>query len=76
MSAGRNGRIPPTHIVQFICTLPNDRCRYNRVGHAWINPLYLWDNDQKYPNSDLSIDDMYEFQNEASLLESSFILII
>eukprot|EP00959_Pyramimonas_sp_CCMP1952_P077223 1614207-Pyramimonas_sp.AAC.1 len=26
MSAGRNGRIPPTHIAQLIGVLPNDKC--------------------------------------------------
>eukprot|EP00959_Pyramimonas_sp_CCMP1952_P450809 9438593-Pyramimonas_sp.AAC.1 len=69
MSAGRNGRIPPTRIVQLIGIHPNGKCRYNRVGHAWINPLYLRHNDQEYPNSDLSIGDMYEFQSDESLLE-------
>eukprot|EP00959_Pyramimonas_sp_CCMP1952_P458615 9476914-Pyramimonas_sp.AAC.1 len=69
MSAGRNGRIPLTHIVQFIGILPNDKCRYNRMGHAWTNPLCLWGNDQKYRRSDLSIDDMYEFQDDSSSLK-------
>eukprot|EP00959_Pyramimonas_sp_CCMP1952_P117497 2456083-Pyramimonas_sp.AAC.1 len=67
--AGRNGRIPPTHIVQLLDILPNDKCRYSRAGHGWVNPLYLWDNDQKYRRNDLSIDDMCEFQSDASSLE-------
>eukprot|EP00959_Pyramimonas_sp_CCMP1952_P388961 8149715-Pyramimonas_sp.AAC.1 len=72
MSAGLNGRMSSTRIAQLIGILPSDKCRYNRVGHVWTTPLYLWDNDQKYPNSDLSIDDMYEFQNDASSLKDWF----
>eukprot|EP00959_Pyramimonas_sp_CCMP1952_P312914 6549930-Pyramimonas_sp.AAC.1 len=59
MLAGRNGGILPTHIVLFIGILPNDKCWCNRVGHVWINPMYLWDSDPKCQRSDLSIDDMH-----------------
>eukprot|EP00959_Pyramimonas_sp_CCMP1952_P423170 8864293-Pyramimonas_sp.AAC.2 len=69
MSAGRGGRIPPTHIVQLIGIPPDEYCRCNRVGHAWINPLYLWDNNEQYPCSDLSIERMYEIRNDASSLK-------
>eukprot|EP00959_Pyramimonas_sp_CCMP1952_P364914 7641517-Pyramimonas_sp.AAC.1 len=69
MSAGRNGRIAPTHIFQLIGILPNDKCTYNRVKHAWINPLYMWDNAQKYMNSDRSLDELHEFRNDASSLK-------
>eukprot|EP00959_Pyramimonas_sp_CCMP1952_P385436 8077797-Pyramimonas_sp.AAC.1 len=47
MTAGNKGRIPPSHIVQVIGILPNKtQCRHDRVGHVWINPLYIKDNEQ------------------------------
>eukprot|EP00959_Pyramimonas_sp_CCMP1952_P319660 6688765-Pyramimonas_sp.AAC.1 len=41
MSAGRDGRIPPTHIAPLIGILPNRICMYNRVGQIWVNPFIL-----------------------------------
>eukprot|EP00959_Pyramimonas_sp_CCMP1952_P112947 2361077-Pyramimonas_sp.AAC.1 len=35
--------------------------------------MYLWDNDHKYLSSDLSIDDMYGSQNDASSSKYLFI---
>eukprot|EP00959_Pyramimonas_sp_CCMP1952_P291901 6105209-Pyramimonas_sp.AAC.1 len=72
MSAGQNGSIPPIHIVQLVGILPNDQCRYNRVGYVWLNPLCLRDNYHKYMSSGLSIQDMYESRNDASSLKDSF----
>eukprot|EP00959_Pyramimonas_sp_CCMP1952_P071046 1483243-Pyramimonas_sp.AAC.2 len=72
MSAGRDSRIPPTHIVQLIGILPDEQCRYNRVGQVWINPMYLWDTNQQLPCSDLSVQKMYMFRNDASSLKDLF----
>eukprot|EP00959_Pyramimonas_sp_CCMP1952_P212958 4455839-Pyramimonas_sp.AAC.1 len=37
MTAGRNGRIPQSHIVQLIGILPiSTQCAHDRVGQAWL----------------------------------------
>eukprot|EP00959_Pyramimonas_sp_CCMP1952_P321422 6726024-Pyramimonas_sp.AAC.2 len=66
MTAGRKGIPPPTHIVQLIGILPNtNQCRYHRVGHAWVNPLYMWDNERRN-RRDATLDDLCEIPNDAS----------
>eukprot|EP00959_Pyramimonas_sp_CCMP1952_P429533 8995724-Pyramimonas_sp.AAC.1 len=71
MTAGRNGRIPPTHIAQSIGILPNHMCKYNSVGQIWINSVYLKDDNQPYTGT--GIDDMYETRNDASSSRNRFI---
>eukprot|EP00959_Pyramimonas_sp_CCMP1952_P111794 2338372-Pyramimonas_sp.AAC.1 len=71
MTAGRNGRIPPTHIVQLIGILPNRTCQHRRVGQIWVNPLYLKGDNQ--PCTSTRLDDMYEIRNDASALRTWFI---
>eukprot|EP00959_Pyramimonas_sp_CCMP1952_P104864 2191901-Pyramimonas_sp.AAC.1 len=34
MTAGRDGRIPPTHIAQLIGILPGYNCQSNRLGQV------------------------------------------
>eukprot|EP00959_Pyramimonas_sp_CCMP1952_P086523 1809829-Pyramimonas_sp.AAC.1 len=63
MTAGWNGRIPPTHIVQLIGILPCYTCQCNRVGQR--------DSNQPYPSG--KIEDMYEIRNDASSLKEWFI---
>eukprot|EP00959_Pyramimonas_sp_CCMP1952_P453332 9468061-Pyramimonas_sp.AAC.1 len=43
MTAGRNGRILPTHIAQLIGILPSRSCLHNRVEQTWVNPSYFRD---------------------------------
>eukprot|EP00959_Pyramimonas_sp_CCMP1952_P068711 1434190-Pyramimonas_sp.AAC.1 len=71
MTAGRHGRIPPTHIVQLIGILPEYHRQYNRVGQIWINPVLLEEDNQKYTST--RIDEMYEIRNDASSLNNWFI---
>eukprot|EP00959_Pyramimonas_sp_CCMP1952_P404918 8486367-Pyramimonas_sp.AAC.1 len=67
--AGRSGVLPPTHIVQLIGILPNsDQCKYSRVGHAWVNPLYMWDNERRNLR-DVTLGDLHEIPNYASSLK-------
>eukprot|EP00959_Pyramimonas_sp_CCMP1952_P182400 3814002-Pyramimonas_sp.AAC.1 len=71
MTAGRNGRVPPTHIVQLIGMLPSYTCQCSRAGQVWVNSLYSRDSDQ--PHSSGKIEDMYEIRNDASFLKERFI---
>eukprot|EP00959_Pyramimonas_sp_CCMP1952_P216692 4531762-Pyramimonas_sp.AAC.1 len=73
MSAGRGGRIPPTHIVQLIGILPNHNCMYNRAGQIWVDPLYLRDSHQPYQGGNFSIEKIYEYRNDASALKCWFL---
>eukprot|EP00959_Pyramimonas_sp_CCMP1952_P228502 4777244-Pyramimonas_sp.AAC.1 len=59
VTAGRNGRIPPIHIVQLIGTLPSHICQCNRVGQ---------DDNQQYTRT--RIDELYEIRNDASSLKN------
>eukprot|EP00959_Pyramimonas_sp_CCMP1952_P060118 1256262-Pyramimonas_sp.AAC.1 len=72
MSAGRGGRIPPTHIVQLIGILPSHDCRCNRVGQIWANPLYLRDSNRPYHGGNISTGKMYGYRNDASCLKYWF----
>eukprot|EP00959_Pyramimonas_sp_CCMP1952_P068441 1428297-Pyramimonas_sp.AAC.1 len=71
MTAGRHGRIPPTHIAQLIGILPGYNRQYNRVGQIWVNPLQLKDDNQKYTST--SSDEMYEVRNDASSFKNWFV---
>eukprot|EP00959_Pyramimonas_sp_CCMP1952_P077375 1617220-Pyramimonas_sp.AAC.1 len=71
MTAGRNVRIPPTHIAQLIGILPSYTCQYNREGQIWVNPFYLRDSYQ--PHLSDKIEDLYEIRNGASSLKDWFV---
>eukprot|EP00959_Pyramimonas_sp_CCMP1952_P214330 4484879-Pyramimonas_sp.AAC.1 len=73
MSAGHDGRMPPTHVVQLIGILPKRYCRCNRVGKIWVNPLYFRDNNQPCQGGNISIEEMYEYRKDASSLKDWFI---
>eukprot|EP00959_Pyramimonas_sp_CCMP1952_P192818 4031949-Pyramimonas_sp.AAC.1 len=70
MTAGRNGRIPPTHIVQLIGILPSTDCQINRVGQVWVNPFIFA--GQQSAVSDGKMEEMHEIRNGASSLRNWF----